>query len=158
MSPAICPWQVENLLFCTAGCFLCSFLALVLQTGELSFGFRHRSPQGEPQPLKYPSLWHFSCRPWESRHSSWLSSALPTGHIVVKCFLLSVYGYKTSFQLVFSWLFKMISLQFNCNSRLVLRGGLCSFHLLLCHLGSSHSLPAPPPKKISVFFWLQLQK
>ena len=33
-------------------------------------------------------------------------------------------------------IFSMISLQFSCNSRLVLRGGQCSFHLLLCHLES----------------------
>ena len=44
--------------------------------------------------------------------------------VVVKYFILSVCGYKASFPLVFSWLVeKMISLQFSCNSRLVLGGG-----------------------------------
>ena len=35
----------------------------------------------------------------------------------------SVLGYKASLQLAFSWLFRMISLQFSCNSRLALGGG-----------------------------------
>ena len=50
---------------------------------------------------------HFSC-----------ASTLPAGLLVVNWFLLSVLGYKASFQLVFSWLFRMIFLQFSCNSSL----------------------------------------
>ena len=48
---------------------------------------------------------------------------------MVKWFLQSVLGYKASRQLVFSWLFSVIYLQFTCDSRLVLGGSLFSFHL-----------------------------
>ena len=95
---------------------------------------RLHSSQGQPpQPLKYPSRTSAAALGRSSRDSS----ILPTSLVVVKWFLLSVLGYKASLQLVFSWLFWTISLQFCCNSRLALRGGQCSFHLLLCHLGSS---------------------
>ena len=69
------------------------------------------------------SLWHFSCHLWEPSQPSRVSSTLPTSHIALKCFILSIRGCKASLQLVFSWLFKMISLQFSCNSRLVLGEG-----------------------------------
>ena len=82
------------------------------------------------------SLWHFSCHPWESSQLYLLSSALPTTYIVLECFLLSVCVYEASLQLLFSWLFKMISPQFSCNFKLVQGGGYCSFQLLLHHLGS----------------------
>ena len=64
----------------------------------------------------------FSCHAWEPSHPSHVS-ALSTNHIVVKWFLLSVQCYKAPLQLVFSLFFGMISLQFSCNSRLVLGGG-----------------------------------
>ena len=48
------------------------------------------------------SLWNFSCCPWELSQPSHASFALPTSLVVVKWFLLSVLGYKTSLQLVFS--------------------------------------------------------
>ena len=82
------------------------------------------------------SLWNLSYHPWEPSQPSHTSSALPTSHVVVKWFLLFFLGYEASLQLVFSCLFKVISLQFSCNSRLVLGGGLCSFHWLPSHLGS----------------------
>ena len=68
------------------------------------------------------SLWNFSCRPWEPSQPSCAFSPLPTILIVVTLFLLFILGYKASLQLVFSWLFRMISLQFSWNSQLVLGG------------------------------------
>ena len=62
------------------------------------------------------SLWNFSCHPWEPSQPSYISSILSTSLVVVKRFLLSVLGYKASLQLVFIWSFRMISLQFTCNS------------------------------------------
>ena len=53
--------------------------------------------------------------------------------------LLQILGDKTSLQPVFSWLFMLIALYFNCNSSLVLGGAECQFHLFHSHLGS------PPP-------------
>lgn len=40
----------------------------------------------------------------------------------------------SSFQLVFSWLFRLVALFSACNSSLYLRGYECSLHLLHCHL------------------------
>ena len=68
------------------------------------------------------SLWNFSCHLWEPSQASYISSSLPTTVIVVKWCFLSLLGYKVSLQLVFSRLFRMISLHFSCNSRLVLGG------------------------------------
>ena len=134
-SPAVSPWLTESLLPFTAACYLSSFLALVLKAGEPSLGFEPTLLRGILQSLKYPS--GSSASTFGSPASPvTCPPALPTSHVVLKCFLLSVHGCKASLQLVFSGLFKMISLQFCCNSRLVLRGGYCSFHLLLCQLGS----------------------
>ena len=96
--------------------------ALVLSARELSLGFRTPTSQVETLscwsiPLE---LWHHQ---WEPHQPSHASSTLPTSLVVLKWFFLSVLGYKTSFQLVFSWLFRMISLQFSCNSSWVLGGG-----------------------------------
>ena len=98
-------------------------------------GFRPHTSQGQSQVAKI-SLWNFSCFLWETSQPSCDAFALPSSHVVMKWFLLSALGYKSSLQLMFSWLFRMISLQFSCNSSLVLGGGLYSFHLLLCHLVS----------------------
>ena len=72
---------------------------------------------------KHPGHWNipqnFSCCSWELRQPSHTSSTLPTYLVVVKWFLLSVPGFKASLQLL---LFRMISVQFICNSRLVLGG------------------------------------
>ena len=75
-----------------------------------SLGFITHNSQVEP-PTTEISLQHFSC--CQPSQPSCVSSSLPTGHVVVKWFLLSVLGYKSSLQLVFSWLFWMISLQFS---------------------------------------------
>ena len=74
--------------------------------------------RGNP-PATEISLWHFSCHPWGPSQSCHVSSTLPTYLVVVKWFLLSVPGFKASLQLL---LFRMISVQFICNSRLVLGG------------------------------------
>ena len=77
--------------------------------------FRHHTSQGEPP---HPNC---CCIPLALRLPSvgaqpTLSCLLCTPyHVVVKLFLLSVHGYKASLQLVFSWLFKVIFLQFSCN-------------------------------------------
>ena len=71
-------------------------------------------------PAAEISLLNFSCLPWEPSQPSCTSSALPTSLILVKWFLLFVHGYKASLHLAFSWLFRMISLQFSCNFRFVL--------------------------------------
>ena len=78
-------------------------------------------PRGIPQTAEI-FLWYFSYCPWEPSQPSHIFSVLPASQIVVKWFLLSVCGYKVSLQLVFSWLFWMISLQFSCNYTLVLGG------------------------------------
>ena len=72
--------------------------------------------------LKVPP-WNFSCCLCQPSQPSSASSELPTSHIVLKWLLLPVLGYKTS------WLFRIISPQFTCNSRFVLRGRYCSFPL-----------------------------
>ena len=69
------------------------------------------------------SIKNFSRLLWEPSQPPRASSAFPTSLVVVKWFLLSLRGYQASFQLVFSWLFRMISPQFSCNSRLALGGG-----------------------------------
>ena len=102
--------------------------------GSPTWGLEPPLLRGKP-PAAEISLQSFSCHPWEPSQPSRVSSVLPTSLVVVKWFLLSALGYKDSLQLVFSWLFRMISLQFSCNSSLVPRGSLCSFHLLFCHLG-----------------------
>ena len=56
-----------------------------------------------------PALSHLLCPPYQSR----------CGEVV----FLSVHCCKASLQLVFSWLFRIISLQFSCNFRVVLGGG-----------------------------------
>ena len=66
------------------------------------------------------SYQNFICCPWEPSQPMPTSSALPPSLMVVKWFPLSVCGKKASLQLVFSWLFRMIYLQFSHNSRLVL--------------------------------------
>ena len=81
------------------------------------------------------SLQTFNYCPWEPSQPSHITT-LPTSHIVVKWFLLSVCDYKASLLLVFSWFFRILSVQFNCNCRLILRRGSHSFHLLLHHFGS----------------------
>ena len=108
-SLAISPRQTETLLLFTAECYLGSFLALVLKSGELSFGFRPHISQRElpghwiiPPELQVP--------PWEPSRPSHMSSTLPTSPVVVKWFLLSVRGYKASVKLLFNWLFRMIVL------------------------------------------------
>lgn len=50
--------------------------------------------------------------------------------------VLYIFSNKTSIQIVFSWLFKMIDLYFSYNSGLVLGEGECNFYLLCCHFGS----------------------
>ena len=120
-SPAISPWPIEPLLLFTTGCYLGSFWLWCYRLGSPAWGLDPTLLRGKHLATEI-SLQHFSCRPWEPRQLSHASSALPTNHIVLKCFLLSVHGYKASLQLVFSWLFKMISLQFSSNSRLVLGG------------------------------------
>ena len=120
--PAICLWQRETLPLFTAGCFLGSCLALVVLAGKPSLGFRFHPFQGHSLAAEI-SLWHFCCCLWEPGQPFCASSSLPTSLIVVKWFLLSVHGYKASLQLVFFWLFQMTSLQFSCNSRLVLGEG-----------------------------------
>ena len=148
------PGRQKLSCFFTAGCYLGSFLALVLQTGEPSVRFRPHTSQKESWPLKYPSevgsvvqwivhwtssdemaLWNFSCLLWVPSQHSHASSALSASLIVMKWFLLSILGYKTSLQLVFSWLFRIISLQFSCSSTLVVRRGQ-QLLLILCHLGN----------------------
>ena len=47
---------------------------------------------------------------------------------------------KTSLQLVFIRLFRLIAPYFSCNSSLVLGEGKCSTYLLCCHLGSPRFL------------------
>ena len=110
-SPDISLWQTETLVLFTAGCWLGSLLALVLWAGEPCLVFRpytsHREPPPTcPLPLKYPSGTLAAAH--GSPASSHLS-ALPTSHVLVKWFL-SVHCYKASVQLVFTWLFRMISL------------------------------------------------
>ena len=61
--------------------------------------------------------------PWEPSHPSHASSPLPASLGMVKWLLPCVCDSKAFLQLVFSWLFWMISLQFSRNSRLVLGGG-----------------------------------
>ena len=56
------------------------------------------------------SLWNFSYCLWELSQPSQASSSLSTSLLVVFWFLLYVLGYKTSLQLVFSWLFGVIFL------------------------------------------------
>ena len=135
VSTAFSPWPTELLLLFTTGCYLGSFLALVLQAGQPSFWFQ--TPYfsgGTPWILKYPpSTSAAACR--SQLVLSYLLCTLYQS-CCAECFLLSIHGYKASLQLVFSWLFKMISLLLSCNSRLVL-GGQCSFHLLFCYLGFS---------------------
>ena len=67
--------------------------------------------RGNPWQLKYPSgdqLPPVGAQPA-------LFSALPTSDVVVNWLLLSALYYNASLQLVFSWLLRMISLQFSCN-------------------------------------------
>ena len=105
--PAISPWQTETLLLFTAGCHLGSFPS----SGDIGWGaqlgVRPHTSQGDPaQSLKYPS--------GTSAASLGAQPALshlctPYQYIVVKWFLLSIHGHKASLQLVFGWLFRMIS-------------------------------------------------
>ena len=84
--------------------------------------FRSHTSQGEcpscwniPPELQLspvgaqPALSHLLCIPYQSH--------------VLKQFLLLVLGFKDFLQLVFCQLFRVISLQFSCNSSLVLGGG-----------------------------------
>ena len=86
--------------------------------GSLAWGLDPTLLRQNPSAAEI-SLRHFSCCLWEPSQPSRASSALPTSLVVVKWFLLSLRGYQASFQLVSSWLFRMISPQFSCNSRLV---------------------------------------
>ena len=111
-SPAISLWQVETPLLFTAGYYLGFFPG----SGSCSWFCRLGSPAWglDPTLLRGKSLateispQNFSCCPWEPSQSSHTSSTLPTRFIVVKWFLLSVFGFNVSLQLVFSWLFRMI--------------------------------------------------
>ena len=89
--------------------------------GSPAWGLDPAFLRGNP-PAAAISQQKFSCCMREHGHPSRTSSALPISLVMVKWFLLSVLGFRASLQLVFSWLFRMISLQFSCNSRLVLGG------------------------------------
>ena len=104
-------------------CVLSVFLSQLLcyRLGTPARGLAHIS-QGNP-PATEISLWHFSCCLWEPSQPSHDSSTLPTSHVVLRLFLLSVWCYKVSLPQLFSCLFQMISPQFCCNSSEVLGGG-----------------------------------
>ena len=97
------------------------FKLLCYRLGTPARGLAHIS-QGNP-PATEISLWHFSCCLWEPSQPSHDSSTLPTSHVVLRLFLLSVWCYKVSLPQLFSCLFQMISPQFCCNSSEVLGGG-----------------------------------
>ena len=132
-SPTVSPLQTQTLLLFIAGCYLVPFWFWCCRLGSPPWGLylsggtpNHWNIPPELQLLPVaaqPALSHLFCTSYHS-HS---------GEVVSSVCL----GYKVSLKLVFSWLFSMISLQFTCNSRLVLGGSYCSFHLLLCHLWSS---------------------
>ena len=121
MSLAISPLETETLWLYTAGCYLGSFLVLVLEAGETSLRFRPHTSQEQP-PSCCNILLDLQLPPVEPSQPSGVS-ALPTSHVVVKWFLLSVHGYKVSLHVVCSWLFRMLSLQFSCNSAFILGDG-----------------------------------
>lgn len=77
------------------------------------------------------SLWHLSHCPAVVAVPALfpLSPFLPA-----LCHLLQILGYGVSLQLVFSWFFRVIALQFSCISSLVLGRGIFKIHLLCCHL------------------------
>ena len=71
---------------------LVSFLLWCYRLGSPAWGLEPTFLRGNP-----PGCWNIpSCHLWEPSHAS----ALPSSHIVVKWFLLSVLGYKVSAQLV----------------------------------------------------------
>ena len=83
---------------------------------------RPHTSQGEPILASEISLWHFSCHLLGPNRPSHVSSSLRTHYVVVNWFLLSVHAYKTFLQILVSWLFWTVSLQFSSNSSLVLGG------------------------------------
>ena len=107
VSPAFSLWQTGTLLLFTTGVIW--FLSWLLWVGEPGLEFRSHSLKGNNLATEI-FLQNFSCHTWEPSHPSHASFAFPTSLVVVKFFLLSVCGYKASFQLVFSWLFNMIFL------------------------------------------------
>ena len=117
-SLAVCPWLRETLLPFTAGCYLSSFPGSC-RLGSPAWGLDCTLLRGN-HPATEISLWNFSSCPWEPSQPSCASFALP---VTSWWLFLSVFGYKASLQLVFSWLFRMISLQFSCNYTLALGGG-----------------------------------
>ena len=120
-SPAVCAWQRETLPLFSIRCYL-DLVLLGLWYGRLgkpAWGLDPTFLWGIPPATKI-FFQHFQLMPMGA-HSA-LSSALYTSDIVVKLFLLSVHGYKSSLLLLFNCLF-WISPQFSYNSRLVLGGG-----------------------------------
>ena len=76
--------------------------------GSPAWGLDFTLLRGNPKATEI-SLQKFRDCIWENSHPSCKSYSLPTS-LVVKWFLLSVLGYKASLQLVFSWLFWIITL------------------------------------------------
>ena len=83
------------------------FPDLVLLAGESAWGLDPTVHRGTPSATEI-SLPHFSCHLHQPSQPSRAFSIVPTSHIVVMWLLPSVYEYKASLQLVFSWLFRMI--------------------------------------------------
>ena len=107
------------------------FLSLVLQAGSLVWGWA-------PSLLK-----GYLCNKDKPQNSQVLRKGVGPVLLASSSFLpvstrlpVYVFSYKTSVQLVFTWLLRYIVIWFSCNFDLVLRDGECNFHLLCCHLGS----------------------
>ena len=105
--PVVSPWQRENLLLFTDGCYWVPYWLWCCRLGSPAWGSDPALLRGSP-PGTEISLWNFSCHLWGPSQPSHTAFTLPTSLVLVKCFLLSVLGYNAFLQLVFSWLFRMI--------------------------------------------------
>ena len=99
-SPVVSPRWTETPLLFTAGCYLSSFPGSC-RLGSPAWGLDCTLLRGN-HPATEISLWNFSSCPWEPSQPSCASFALP---VTSWWLFLSVFGYKASLQLVFSWLF-----------------------------------------------------
>ena len=119
-APAISFWQAETLLIFAAECYLGSLWLWCCRVGSLAWGL---DPTLSGETLRcWNILLALLLLPVGAQSALLCLLHAPYQSCLVKRFLLSVRGYKASLQLVLSWLFWMISLQFTCIFRLVLGG------------------------------------
>ena len=112
------------------GCYMCTFWVLVLLAANPSLVFRPQSSLVDPAgcliiPLAPPPM---GTQPSLSSlyHTPYQTSCAEAGSVCLKLY--------ASLWLLLSCLFRVVSPQLSCNSRLVPGGGQSDFNSLLCHL------------------------